>query len=334
MKRFLVIRLSAIGDVVLATAALEALSQAHPKAEVHFLVKSRFAGLLAGHPGIARLWEFDERGRHRGVRGMLLFLHSMQRERFDAIIDLQDNLRSRLIGSGLRAGRRLRWDKQALRRRLLVRGRLRAKPFRNVVDRYLDTLAPLGIEAADARPKLYPDMTANIPGLPNKPFLCLAPGAHWATKRWPAESYRELADLIIKQSKQSIVLVGGEADAGACRKVAAASEGRIANLCGRLDLGQLAAVLARSVLLVTNDSGPMHMAEAVGVPIVALFGPTVPQFGFAPWRQGSVVMERELGCRPCSVHGSDRCPRRHQRCLRDITPQEAWGKVRERLYGK
>jgi len=334
MKRFLVIRLSAIGDVVLATAAVEALARACPGAEIDFMVKHRFGGLLAAHPKIARLWEFDERGRHRGVRGMLLFLHGLQRHRYDAAVDLQDNLRSRLICRSIRAGQRLRWDKQALSRRLLVRGRGRARQFRTVAERYLDALGPLEIDAGGARPKLYPDLKADIPGLPRKPYLCLAPGAHWATKRWPSEYYQELVEIIIKQSKHRIVLVGDAGDAGACSRVAVASENRIANLCGRLDLGQLAAVLARSELLVTNDTGSMHIVEAVGVPAVAMFGPTVPQFGFAPWRPASVVIERELDCRPCSLHGSDRCPRRHHRCLRDITPQEVWGLVRERLHGK
>ncbi|MCU0606754.1 MAG: glycosyltransferase family 9 protein [Candidatus Edwardsbacteria bacterium] len=328
MRRIAVIRLGAMGDIVLATAAIGALARRYPDAGIDFICKRDFAGLLAHDPRLARVIPFDHRGRHRGLRGLLSFLHDLPRERYDCVVDLQANARSRAIMRCLRAGRRVEWPKRGLRRRLLVRGIGRKRKAPGVVERYLSALAPLGV-TGEVAPKLFPRPDPGV-ALPRRPFIAIAPGAHWQTKRWPAERFAELA-AAIGNATWDIVLVGGEGDREACAAVAAGAPFPVLDLCGRLDLTQLVTVLSKAALLVCNDTGAMHVAEAAGTPVIALFGPTVRGFGFAPWREESAVIERDLSCRPCSVHGSARCPRGHFRCLRGIPTAQVQSAIRPLL---
>jgi heptosyltransferase II len=326
MKTVLVIRLGAMGDIVLATAVLEGLRRRYPGASLDFVCKARFAGLFAGDPRLRRVIGFDERAAHRGLRGLLLFCHQLRHERYDCVIDLQGNPRSRMIARGIHARRRLSWPKDTLRRRMLVHGLGRARQYASVIARYLATLAPLGIDAANARPKLYPHRDPSV-ALPARPFIAVAPGAHWPTKRWPSERYAELIGRI-GNAKWDIVLVGDRGDTAAAAAIAGAVPFAVRDLSGKLTLPQLVWTLSRAALVVSNDTGAMHIAEACGVPVIALFGPTVRDFGFAPWRRESVVIERELSCRPCSLHGAARCPKGHHRCLREITPDDVYRAIK------
>lgn len=331
MNRILVIRLGAIGDIVLATAALEALSGAFPKAGIEFLLKSRFAGLLEADPRISRLWRFEDAGRHRGTRGMLSFMREIQAGRFDLAVDLQDNLRSRLICQCLRTDRILRWDKRAWQRRMMVAGKRGMEKDAPVYARYLDALAPLKIDTEGKWPRLYPGGWEAPPEL-RSPYITMAPGAHWPAKRWPTEHYARLAGMVTGKTGLGIVVVGSDDDRQAGEDIKKARPERIFNLCGRLGLDRLAGCLSRTRALVTNDTGPMHIAEAAGVPVLAFFGPTVKGFGFAPWRRESRVMEREMPCRPCSLHGRRPC-RKGGKCLSDIRPEEAWRALEGMLDG-
>lgn len=332
MNRILIIRLGALGDIALATAAVEALSRAYPGAGIEFLLKERFAGLLEGDPRISGLREFDDRGRHRGTRGMLSFMRSVQAERFDLAVDLQDNLRSRLICRCLRAGRILRWDKRAWQRRMMVAGKGGGPASAPVYRRYLAALDPLDIETEVIRPKLHAGGW-DAPPVLQAPYVAMAPGAHWPAKRWPAGHYSELAARIADETSLNIALVGSEDDREAGKEIWERRPERIANLCGQIGLGQLASCLAGAGALVTNDTGPMHIAEAAGVPVLAFFGPTVAGFGFAPWRDESKVLELGMECRPCSLHGRRPCPRKHHRCLAGISPGEAWLALKGMLDG-
>ncbi len=175
-----------------------------------------------------------------------------------------------------------------------------------------------GIKQPEAKPKLYPVVDDSIK-LPQGEFIAIAPGAHWPTKRWTG--YSELISKI-KNKKYEIVIVGDRNDRANAKEIIKTSGANATNLCGLLDLSQLTYVLSKAKLLITNDTGAMHIAEAVGTPVVAIFGSTVKQFGFAPWRQESVVIETELNCRPCSLHGLNKCPQGHFNCMRLITAEQ------------
>jgi heptosyltransferase-2 len=149
------------------------------------------------------------------------------------------------------------------------------------------------------------------------PFVAVAPGSIWATKRWPY--YAEL----IARLEQPSVVVGSADDARLAAAIVETSSGRVVSAAGALSLRQSAALIRRAAVLVTNDSAPLHLATAVGTPVVAIFGPTVPEFGFGPRRQGDVTVGYdELRCRPCSKHGPPKCPLGHHRCMRDLSVEQ------------
>jgi len=160
-------------------------------------------------------------------------------------------------------------------------------------------------------------------------FVALAPGSIWGSKRWPhfEELARRLADYAL------VVVVGGQDDVGLGEEIVRAvgpTGGRAVNACGKLTLRQSAALIGRAALLVTNDSAPLHLATAMGTPVVALFGPTVTEFGFGPLRAGDVALGvDELQCRPCSPHGPPQCPLGHHRCLRELTVEAVIAAIEE-----
>ncbi len=318
MKKYLLIRLGAIGDIVLATAAIEAISKAEPDSQIDLVCKARFAGLLQGNPHISNFHAFDEKGRHKGLRGLLLFIHELSANKYSFIIDLQNNPRSRMIALCLNAGKKIHWPKDTWRRRMLVWGQGSGKTYKTVIQRYLAAVEKAGIKQPEAKPKLYPVADPSIK-LPQGGYIAIAPGAHWPTKRWTG--YSELITKI-GNGKWEIVIVGDKNDRAIAEMIIKTSGANATNLCGLLDLAQLTYVLSQAKLLVTNDTGAMHIAEAAGTPVVAIFGPTVKQFGFAPWRKESRVIETELDCRPCALHGSKQCPRGHFNCMKLITAEQ------------
>lgn len=316
MKKYLVIRLGAMGDLVLATAAVEAILDAEPSSQVDVICKQRFADILHDHPKVNKIISLDEKGRHRGLRGLLLFLHGLPKCRYDAIIDLQDNLRSRVINFCLNGIRKVKASKGPWRRRMLVRAKRNVGKGRTVLQNYLEAVARAGIPNPKGQPRLYPNPVA-LPELPTGDFIVLAPGANRMTKRWGG--YQSLLEKLAEQGYR-VVTTGTAGDRIETGYLAASSGGQTIDLCGRLDLPQLAEVLSRARLVVANDTGTMHVAEAVGRPVIAIFGPTVRQFGFAPWRPESRVVEAEVACRPCSLHGTQQCPQGHFKCMKLITP--------------
>ncbi|MDQ7798564.1 MAG: glycosyltransferase family 9 protein [Candidatus Edwardsbacteria bacterium] len=324
MNKYLLIRLGAIGDIVLATAAIEAISQAEPGSQIDLVCKARFAGLLKGHPKLANVHGFDETDRHQGLRGLIMFIHELSANNYNFIIDLQNNPRSRMIALCLNVGKKIHWPKDTWRRRMLVWGRGRGKTYKTVIQRYLAAVEKAGVKQPEAKPKLYPVVDDTIK-LPQGEFIAIAPGAHWPTKRWTG--YSELITKI-GNGKWEIVVVSDKSDRLAVEEIINKSKTSVTNLCGQLDLAQLTYVLSKAKLLVTNDTGAMHIAEAAGTPVVAIFGPTVRQFGFAPWRAESRVIETELDCRPCALHGSRQCPQGHFNCMKLITADQVLAEMK------
>lgn len=319
------IRLSSLGDVVLATAAVAALRQEVPAAELHVLTKPAFRSLFAGNPGVAAVLEWNP------AAGLGRLARDLRRQNYAWIVDLHANLRTRLLRVLVPGPRWSVYAKGALRRRLAVwRHRpelLAGQPY--VVERYLAALAPLGVHRRETLPRLYLTDSERERAAAllrdggwdgQAPLIGLAPGARWATKAWPPEHWADLARAVVAGGLGCPILVGGAAERELCEGVLRQAGTAGVHLGGRTDVRETAAVLERCSVLVTNDSAPLHLAGAVGTRVVALFGPTVPGFGFGPLGREDIVLEETLACRPCSLHGDDRCPVGTHQCLQQITP--------------
>ncbi len=312
--RILVVRLSALGDVLLATPAVRALAARFPEARIDWLVEAPYVPLLEANPH-AQPVAYLKRGEHAGVRGLLALRRELASRRYDLVVDLQDKPKTRLF-HGLApqcVAFRKRTPGEALRslfaaERPLVRA--------HAVDLFLEALAPLGTEPRGRELELRPSPSgaAALGAIASdRPLAGLAPGARWATKRWAPQGFAEVARGLAARGFTPL-LVGGPGDAAEFARVrAAAPELAFPDTAG-LDVGGLAAAVSRCRVLVANDSGPVHVASALGVPVVAVFGPTSP----ARWRPlspRSEVVTAGLPCSPCSNHGGERCPLGHLDCL-------------------
>lgn len=306
----LVVRFGALGDVVLTTPLLRAIRGAHPRAAITVVTRERWAPIFAHNPHVAAVETL-------GADGLAGLARRLRARRWDHRLDLHGSLRSRALRL-LVGGRWSGWRKPRLRRALLRwTGTNPLRPIAPMAEQYFAAARALDVhpdgDPAECFTSPEADRAASAVA-PRTPFVALAPGAAHATKRWPGAHWRALAGLL-RAEGLGVASVGtvGERDVLNGCDVADASG---------LGLAPTAALIRAAAAAVTHDSGLMHVAAAVRTPVVALFGPTVPAFGYGPYRARGAVVERSLSCRPCSVYGGRHCPRRHHRCMIEITPTE------------
>ena len=325
----LLVRFSSIGDILLTTPLVRALARRHPEAKLVYVTKRAMAPLVADNPHVAEVvaLEPDEPIRHLARRLRTLApTHGL---------DLHGSIRS----AGLRLLVRCRWSgyrKRKLARSLLISAKVDAYRRRTpVAERYFEAARRLDTRPDGGPPEfcLSAGATDRVDqwlaerALAGGAIAALAPGAAHATKRWPTAHWAALGERL-RAAGYRTVIVGGPEDRGLAQQLVAA--GAAASAAGEFSLQETGALLQRARVVVSGDTGVMHMATGVGTPVVALFGPTVAQFGFFPYSARSVVLERALECRPCSATGTATCPLGHHRCLTDIAPADVAAAV-ERL---
>lgn len=330
--KILVIRFSSLGDLVLLTPFLKAVKGGCPDGEVHLVCKEQYAELFKENRNIDCLFTIRD-----GKLGELIRLFGrLRRERFDTIIDAHNVIRSNLLYRMLNAPRKFQLHKDQLKKTLLIKRKRNL--FDNVIPlstRYLELADRLGMPIRDTATELMiPGEAAERiktiveeAGLGGKPLIAISPGARWETKRWPLAMY---TDLVIELAElgHGIVLIGSVDDAESAKAIVEGAEAQALNLVGKCSILETAAALKHCSVLVTNDSAPLHIAEAVGTPVIALFGPTVREFGYFPRLPRSIALEIPLDCRPCSRNGSRPCPLGTKECLTGITPEQVAESVR------
>lgn len=325
---FLVIQTSFLGDTILTTPLITELGKRGP---VDVVTTPAAASLLRYHPDIRSVVPYDKRGVDAGVFGFLRTARRLRKFGYEAAYLAQGSVRSGALAMAVGVSRRVGFASSAGRRFYSERVELREDLHHSA---RLLSLAGVRPSPTDViRPRLYP-------GIPERgavdrllafhevhddgpPLVALAPASVWATKRWPfyAELARELAP------RARVVIIGSREDVALSDEVCAAVPGAI-NAAGMLSLLGSAELIRRCNLLVSNDSAPLHLASAVDTPTVAIFGPTVPAFGFGPLAKDSTTVGRDgLACRPCDRHGPRRCPLGHWKCMREITPGDVAARV-------
>lgn len=321
----LVIQTAFLGDVVLTTPLIRRLATEGP---VDVVATPLGASLLARNPDVRAVIVYDKRGADRGMAGLLRLARRLRTGGYARACFAQASVRSGALA--LLAGIPERVGFAGAAGRHFYTRRVTFRDDRHHAERLL-RLA-IGAEAPDPprealRPALFPSAKDDAAatrlladaGLADRPFVALAPGSVWATKRWPG--YPALAALLAPTA--GVVVVGAEADRPLADEIVRAvhdAGGVAADATGRLSLLASTALIGRARALVTNDSAPLHLASAAGTPTVAIFGPTVPEFGFGPLASRAAVVGLDaLPCRPCDRHGPQRCPLGHWRCMRDVT---------------
>jgi len=335
VKEILVIRFSAIGDILLTTPVVAALKAHYPDARVTFLVKSQHRPFIEACPHVDRIIEWQKNDSLWQVRKKLADV-----SRYDLIADLQSNLKSRLLSLLLSADVKRHYQKPYLNRILLVwfkKNRYHEKL--RVADRYFAALQglitkPEQMNVSLSRAKLPKALEKFV----SSPATLMAPGARWLTKRWPAEYFASLASKILeKLPGQRIVWLGGPDEAetfGFLKEhpYLKRHAKRMVFLQSELNVAQMAELADRVKVIVANDSGLMHLLSAAKTPLVALFLSTVEEFGFFPLGgRAEVLSARDIECRPCNHKGLAACPKLHFRCGRELTADQVYGVVASHL---
>ena len=308
-KRILIIRLTALGDVLLATPLLRALRKAFPEAEIDWLVEGHLRPLLIANPHLSRALPDSPWGHER-----------LRQQRYDLIVDLQNKPRTLWLRTRLRPRRVVALRKRSLAGALAsLVGRDLPERGPNAVDRNLAIASALGVPLQGRELDLSIPPIGSIEAAPllartSARPIGLAPGATHATKRWPA--FAELGQRLIRDGRP-ILLLGGMADAAVLDAVGSALGTGCLGDTRMLSVAGLAAAIAGCSAIVSNDSGPAHIAAAVGTPALVLFGPTSPERWTPP---GKLVTSLSLGlaCSPCTNHGGELCPLGTHACMKDL----------------
>ncbi|HEU5219326.1 MAG TPA: lipopolysaccharide heptosyltransferase II [Gemmatimonadales bacterium] len=327
----LIVRFSAIGDILLLTPLLRALRRRHPDAGITVVTREGFAPLLAHNPRISQVIGWED------TRTLASLGQELKGRGFSHRLDLHGSLRSLALRRHV-GGSWFTYPKHRVARTVLIKTRRNVyQDPRPVAERYFDAAKDLDVTPDDGSLEMFlsrPTLDAAEQFLAARgigsvrQLIALAPGAAHFTKRWPLHHWTALVRRLVEHGND-VVVVGGPEDRELALAVAEAGAERAVSAAGAFDLPGSAAVLKRARALVAGDTGVMHMATAVGTPVLALFGPTVEPFGFFPYHAKATVLQRDLYCRPCSAHGGPKCPEVHHRCLQDLTPEDVLDALRK-----
>jgi ADP-heptose:LPS heptosyltransferase len=321
--KFLVIRLSSIGDIVLTTPVIRCLKQQLPNAEVHFLTKRQFVPVVTANPHLDCIHEYT---------GTAAALRLIREYGFHYIIDLHNNLRTALIKSRSPVIA-FSFNKLNIEKWMLVNLRKNILPDVHIVDRYLETLKLFDV-VNDNRGLDYfipPADEVDITGLPEpfrKGYILFAIGANHFTKRLPADKII----AVCQQINLPVILAGGTEDAARAEYIAEAGGEIVLNVCGRYNINRSASLVRQARVVISHDTGLMHIAAAYKKKIISLWGNTIPRFGMAPYkadRESAVFEVGGLKCRPCSKIGYGKCPKGHFKCMKELDEKEIAGYARK-----
>ena len=354
-RKILLIKLSAVGDVVHTFPVLNKLRRRYPAAQIDWLVSSPIAEFLSPHPAINNILEFAREEwakpwRLTPLANSARLAARLHAAGYDLVLDLQGQLRSGLCARATGAPVRIGFGKPVARRWEEMSRKLPDEARKHAwqgaregswlaythyiplpslevhaVDRYLAVGPMLGLDdgAADFSfpiPRAAADRIDGLLhyyGIANSKLVALAPGTVWETKQWRREGFVAVARHFLQEGL-AVMLIGSARERALCDEVAALAPGTI-NLAGETTLPELAALIRRSAIAVTNDSGPMHLAVALGRPVVSVFGPTYPVWA-GPYRRADVALQADIPCSPCYLRQLSRCMYAHD-CMREVTAE-------------
>ncbi len=327
-KKVLIIRFSSLGDVILSLPVASAIKQNDSDTVVDFVTRAEYAPIFDQFPAVDTAYAFDG--------NMRLLLKELKKRKYDTVIDLQKNPRSLIFTVGINPKTVVSYPKRRLRRELIIRRPKLKFNIGHTVDAYLVALKRLKVKPISRRPRVeleedivkYGEDFVNNTGFSGK-IIGLCPGSKHYEKRWL--KYRELAELLIDDGDKNIIVFSGSSDEFDSN-LNISSEKLVAAHNLKIDL--VAGLMSKCDLIVTNDSGLMHLAVSLSAPVVAIFGPTHPSLGFAPLGDKDRVICDNVECSPCSLHGEKKCRMIQKYCFEKISPQRIKEEVDSVLYEK
>lgn len=314
LLKILIIRLSSLGDIILSSPLIHELRKKYPDARIDFVVKKEYVSIVQQFPWLTTIYALDTT---KGVEGIIKIRDELKKKRYDHILDLHNNFRSIKLRNGL-GGKIHIINKRSFKRWLIVKTKINLlKNEPDIIGRYFEAADDLGVADSGAGVTFGREFPRSRI---KKAAIC--PGAkHW-NKRWLPEYYVEVAKDLISKGYHLDFFGSAEENEYVSTIALQLPQDKVKNLCGKISLAELPQKIADCSLAITNDSGLMHVAAAVGIPTIAIFGPTVRELGFMPRNKNVQVAENNnLDCRPCTTIGLDYCPKGHFKCMREIVPK-------------
>ena len=328
MPKFLIIRFSSIGDIVLTTPVIRCLKKQVPDAEVHFLTKSSFLPVVQHNPYLDKI--------HLLAHSWELMIEELKTEEYDYIIDLHHNTKTLRVKSALKK-KSFSFYKLNIEKYIYTSIKLNVLPKTHIVDRYLKTVESFGVKNHGGGldyfiSKEEETKREDIPVSHSAGFVACVIGAALGTKQWPVHKWKEFC----QQLEHPVILLGGPEDIGAGNEIAAVDDVKVYNACGKFKLNESADLVRKAKLVITNDTGLMHIAAAYKKPVISLWGNTVPSFGMTPYYGASmvphsIIQVNKLWCRPCSKIGYKKCPLGHFKCMEKIEVAQVLQIVKQSL---
>ncbi|MCL5062186.1 MAG: lipopolysaccharide heptosyltransferase I [Nitrospirae bacterium] len=325
-KKILIIKPSSLGDVVHSLPFLHAVKDAFPAAEIHWVIAKGLEGLLENHPMVKRLWIINKdqwknlkKIKETASEFRNLF-KELEDESYDMVIDLQGLLRSGLLTYATRAPIRIGFKEAREGSALFYTHKIKGGREIHAVDRYLKIASAIGCEIEGVCfPMPLIKESENVKKLKKGvgDYAVIVPGARWKTKRWSSERFGELASMLDIKT----VIVGSASDADIARAIETKSDGNALSMSGKTDIKELIFIIRGARYVITNDSGPMHIAAAFDIPVVAIFGPTNP-VRTGPYGKNNIIVKSDIECAPCYKKNC-----KSVKCMDDVSVEEVYGAV-------
>lgn len=318
LNRILIIRLSSLGDILLTTPLVRSLKKKYPDILINFLLRKEYRDVYKFNPYINNLYLLERDNR---------FPDELLNQKYNLVLDLQNNFRSVGIRKKVETEKVRVFNKKTFEKLLLVNFKInKLKNAEQIPVRYAASLEDFQLD--DEGLDLFTGDVNPLIKKNEKRYIGFAPGSRHFTKMWPEDYYISLGNKLFF-SGFTIVLFGGKDDKDLCERLSQKIQGSI-NLSNDNDLLLTAVNIKECLAVVCNDSGLMHAACAVKVPVMALYGSTVKEFGFTPYRNRNLILENKtLTCRPCTHIGRESCPKKHFKCMLELTPELAFDKLQE-----
>ena len=330
-QNILIVQTAFIGDVILITPLIRATAELYPQAKIDVMVVSETAILIKNNPYVKEVI-VDEK-RKNVLLSTWQLIKQIKRKHYDLVISPHSSFRTHLILYLSKIPERIGFNRGSAKWMLTKRIEHPVGPHKIVKN--LGLLKPLTDREFDLQTELFPSDKDKqkaeelLKALSGKTLIAIAPGSIWQTKCWQLSSYITLCRKLL-DSGYGIILIGGESDKFLCEEIENAipkDNAKLINLAGVSNLLESSAVIKKCSLMICNDSGAMHIANAMQTRVFGFFGPTVQRFGYYPYRQGDRVFEVDLECRPCGSHGSKKCPQKHHNCMQKIEVEPVFAAV-------
>ena len=334
--KFLIIRFSSIGDIVLTTPVVRCLKKQVRNAEIHYLIKLQFKTIMEPNPYIDKI--------HVLQKDWEKMIDELKEEKFNYIIDLHHNLRTLRVKSALKVTA-FSFNKLNVEKFIYVKLKWNVMPKVHVIDRYMETVKPFGVRNdGEGMDYFIPEKDRvpikDIPASHHAGFIAIVIGASYYTKKMPVYKLQELCEKI----NHPIILLGGKEEAQEGEAIAAVDPIKVYNACGKFSLHESADLVRQSKLVIAHDTGLMHIAAALKKQVITIWGSTVPSFGVEPYYGRNFfkrnpapfdnVQVLKLWCRPCTKIGRHKCPQGHFKCMKKIEIDDIVQKVERRINNR